>query len=651
MKKKWQKQLMVIVVALGFGEKMKTGSLTADEQKKMFAEYEVKYGVSFQADREADEDLPEEEPVLSAETQQQLASIFGEEAPKTIKEAVPALASKVEEQQEKIDAMSNQPDNQKPIEKVAVQSPSSIKSIILGHAAHSKTHIFGIENELFKTANWYNRMMVNGKQAHQADYDITPGDKEIFKQAMESISSQLIERTKELTETNRIKQLDFQKMVAGESKIDYTDLMGTAGEYIVRRTDLILAYMRSLPSVDSIFPMVSNVQNKEIVPGAHFGELSQGYRKGKIFKGKANFTAELYQVNALMFKFLFEDLIDLEKQYIGYLNREGSDVIKWTFIEWIMVHFGEILQSERNQRRVIGVRVPQQNVISNPAMFGGDGALRAIERVVEEFKILPFLKMNAYDLSTILDYYEEMYDMTEQILPSMAGIQFYGNAKHKRAYTRLFRAKYGKDNDFTGVKEGLIDISPESIIWIPNMRNNDFIVFLTFPGNIENYEDRPNEMLGFYFEREWESVGVMSRWKEGSGLRQAGIKYPTLEALTASKFKNQFIFVNHPVTILDADATTVDADENTLFQTQANTAVTKITDIQNAEFDRVYKIICGSKTNASIIEKSGVFSGITSDWKPTAVGDYIKLYAEFKDVEKQMRKVRHIQLPYQLVNS
>ncbi|MDU1892822.1 MAG: hypothetical protein E6767_19250 [Dysgonomonas sp.] len=636
MKKKWQKRLMSLVIKLGFGDKMKAGSLTADEQKQLFTEYESTYGLTFAADKEADEDDDEESTnVLSAEEQIQLASIFGEDnAPKTPKEAVPALTNKVTEQQKTIETLEKQPEDNKPVETVKVEKSSpQVIATTLGLSPHSTTYLFGIESPNFARSKWYNNLMV-ARKAHESEADISPEQSVEFKEAVTALSSELRKRIDYLDSNNMLDLLDFEKLVSGQGSIDYSDLFGQAGEYIVRRTDIILAYLRSLPSVDHILRMVSNVQNKEIVPGAHFGELSQGYRKGKIYKGRANFTAEIYAVNDLMFKFLFEDLIDLEKQYIGYLNREGSSVIKWTFIEWIMVHFGKILHNERNQRRIIGVRVPQQNVKDNPAMFGADGMLRAVERVEEQYKVLPFLDMKAYDNSTLLDYFEEIYDRVEQILPSMEGMAFYANAKHKRAYTRLFRAKYGKDNDFTGVKEGLIDISPEKIIWIPNMRNTDYKVIITFPGNMESYEDKPNEMVMFYFERDWESLGVMSRWKEGAGLRQAGVKYKDLESLKKSNFKHQYVFTNFPATDLDPDAGKIDGSRNTIFLTGENTVATVISDIENSDIDCVYKIVCGSLTNATKINKTGKFAKIQSQFVPNKVGDYIKVYAELEDYQE-----------------
>ena len=233
--------------------------------------------------------------------------------------------------------------------------------------------------------------------------------------------------------------MDYNKMIGGESHIDYSDISNQAGEYIVRRQDLILAFLRNLPSVTNIFPRVSNIQNKEVAPGANFGELSQGYRTGKIFKGNVAFTAEIYSVVDVMFKFQFTDMIKLEKQYIGYLNRVGSDVIKWSFIEWIIVHFSSILLSEQNRRNVVGVRVPQQSVVSNPAMFAADGALRAIERVEEQNKVLPFKDLKVYTDQTILTYMQALYAYVEQIVPSMEGYQIFANEKHRRWYLQLYR--------------------------------------------------------------------------------------------------------------------------------------------------------------------------------------------------------------------
>ncbi|MDZ4058875.1 MAG: hypothetical protein U1D64_02415, partial [Bacteroidales bacterium] len=379
---------------------------------------------------------------------------------------------------------TSEPQNPKAVSQI---SQNAMMSKVMGLAGHTEKHLFGIEHPFFALGKFHNDLMLTKKQVDVGS--ISGSQKKAFMQDFTGYVEGLAGRSAELDARNLLGSLDYNKMISGESSIDYSNLLDKAGEYIVRRQDLILAYLRSLPSVTNIFSRVSNIQNKEIAPGANFGELSQGYRAGKVFKGNVAFTAEIYSVVDVMFKFQFTDMIKLEKQYIGYLNREGSNVIKWSFIEWIIVHFSKILLNEQNRRNVVGVRVPQQAVVSNPAMLAADGALRAIERVEEQLKVLPFADLKVYTDQTILTYLETMYAYVEQIVPSMEGYKMYVNEKHRRWYLSAYRAAYGQDGDFNANKDQLIDtISPSNIVWYPNADATVYKVWVTIPGNVELYE-------------------------------------------------------------------------------------------------------------------------------------------------------------------
>ena len=114
MLKKWQKRLKPLIERLGFKDKVKQGKLSADEQKQLYSEYEKEYGVSFSADKEANEDAepdPAPVPELSAEDQQELAAMFGEDAPKT----VPAMTQKIVEQQQTIQTLEQLPESTAPV--------------------------------------------------------------------------------------------------------------------------------------------------------------------------------------------------------------------------------------------------------------------------------------------------------------------------------------------------------------------------------------------------------------------------------------------------------------------------------------------------------------------------------------------------------
>jgi hypothetical protein len=651
--KKWKKRFIAIATTLGFLEKVKEGTLSADEQRQIWTAYESEYGTTFAADRNADED---DEPdangtggddtgdgsyLLSEEERQELAAVLNGDGsgdgdtgnapiPQTGRQATQALRERVTQQQQTIRRLADEPEPATP-HLAGTRSVYSrpARAIVMGHAPHSAQYLFGNECEFMRRGPWWNEITATRREADLRN--VGQDDMIAFRRAFNDYSSALSARSLTLAQSNALALLDYQKMIDGTAPFtDYTDLDAKFGEYTVRRQDIIIAFFRSLPSVSHIFPVQSNVRNREVVPTVHFGELSQGWRDGEIFKGNVTFAAEIYRVNDVMFKYRFNDMIALQKRYVMDLSK-GSSPFQWTFIEWVIMYFGQQLNNELQRRRVTGVRVPQQNVVANPAMLAADGILRAIERAEEELKVWPFEELGAYTESTIVDYFENLWDKVDDILPSMDGVRMYANEKHRKWYLRNFRDKYGDNTDFAGVRSALIDVNPEQIQWVPNMPNNCYKVWVTYPGNIENLEYVPGEMYNFKFHEGFEDVKVLSRWMEGAVVQKVGIQYATKADLQASGRKNQWLFTNYPATTLAANAVTADGRENTVFLTGDNTGATALTDITNASEEQVYKIVCGSLTNATTIAKAGNFSGITAAWSPTAVGQYIKLYAELED--------------------
>ncbi|GAB1358567.1 hypothetical protein MASR1M31_03450 [Porphyromonadaceae bacterium] len=630
---------MQVVKTLGFSEKAKEGKLTADEQKQIFAEYQKTFETSFQSDKEANlDDETTVDFVLSNEEVTEISALLSEEGkknpPATGREANAALAKELEAKEKKIEQLAA---TEEPIVKTVIPASDAaagnLMSIVMGHTPHSATHLFGIDSPFMARSNWWNKITADRKEVEVSTLD--DSEKKAFQSAFNSYSKSLAARANFLHRSNSLAMLDFNKLAAGMApNVSYSELDANFGEYTVRRQDILLAYFRSLPSVASIFPVQSGVRNKETVPTVQFGELSQGYRKGRIFKGNVKFSSEVYWVTDVMFKYEFDDLIALQKRYVMELSK-GSSPFQWTFIEWAIAYFGRQLFNEQQRRRVMGTFVPQQSVVANPATLAADGVLRAIERAEEEFKCLPFKDLGIYTEETILEYIETMFGYVDDILPSIEGLRLYANKKHRKWYLQAYRAKYALQQDFTGSKENVQDLSPENIIWVDNMPSNCYKMWMTYEGNVENLEYVPNEMMAFKFMEDFESVNVHSRWMEGSVVQMVGVKYANEAEQIAAKRKNQWLFTNFPVTELAADATTADGSVNTVFITKANLGETApaITNITNASEERVYKIICGSTTKPTTIAKSGNFSKISDAWVPTAVGDYIKLYLELEDYD------------------
>ena len=619
--KKWMKRITTVLKALGFSREKVQGGLSVEEWDQVAVAYEQRYGTTLEADKQANED---DTPALSAEEIDTIASCLGvnkEDVPQDAAKAAEKAAAEAERLRKEAEQLRNEPESDAPVEKVAARQGNPFA------ARHSETHLYGLEHPYFARSKWYNELMANSSHKF---VNITEAEQSVFEKDFKAQAQRLRERMEEHRANGTFDRLDFKAIANGT--IDFggptntgyhSDTTGSdvlLGEYVTRRSDLILAYFKSLPSVKNLFPVRSNVQNREVSVTGIVGELSQGYRKGRIFKGSVEFDADLYKVDDLMFKFNFEDLIELEKQYIGYLNKDHSAIVKWTFIEWVMVHYGEQLIKEQNERNVIGTRVPQQNVVANPSNLAADGVIAAVLRAIRERRIYPFENIGAYDADTMLDTVEAFADKVQEVsgIP-FAELSIYLNERHKRWYIRAYRAKYGQDSDFTGSHATLVDLDPSKIIWVPNMRLSDYYMLAAKPGNIELLEDKPGEMLAFEFTPEFEGVCVKSRWKEGAHIEQAGKAFATRAAMIADKFAHQFVFVNAPMS-------TANNVKNTLYITTGTTNGTAF-DATNlygvADADRAVVIIAGA--DGAKVKVGDKY------YTAASTGDQIVLYPELAD--------------------
>ena len=81
------------------------------------------------------------------------------------------------------------------------------------------------------------------------------------------------------------------------------------------------------------------------------GEFSQAGNEesdfDKVTKGSYEFDDETLRMFNVMFAHRFKNLKALEKTWIGTLNKEGSNPIKWSFIEYILAETAKKLHNER----------------------------------------------------------------------------------------------------------------------------------------------------------------------------------------------------------------------------------------------------------------------------------------------------------------
>ena len=510
------------------------------------------------------------------------------------------------------------------------------------------THLFGIEHPLFNMNTRWNKI------AENPDYSSTKledGEESAFYKEVSSYSKSLAQRYDYL---NKNHMLNPEKLASGEFSTDFAGVEDAkvGDQYVIRRQDYLIARVLQKRELTDFFPVRYGVQDHDLVFNTFFDEVSQGWQEGEVWKGGMKLENEMGYVDDAMIKMKFGPMKKLERMYIGYLNKEGSDPIKWSLIEYCIVNTLETAQVEQNKRRVRGIYATPEKGVPSHYLNASTGILYTLIRYFHENKILLHddEAYRSYKKETMVDAVKEFVNDIINVCTEDMDLDqhvIYLNSLHQTWWIEGCRAKYGKDQDFTG-PNSYLNIVPDTnlhIKWLPYLGQN-CVMFLDIPGNIQFLEYIAGEMLAFKAKDDMEMVKCWATWKEGTAAAFLGRFFKTREELVANNYEWQQIFMNKPCSNVAVDATEVDAKDGFWQVTGENTKATVITDIKNAKAGVGYIIECGSKTNASTIAKAGKFADIESAYTPTEVGDYILLILDskgnFRELERCVGGVRTI---------
>lgn len=623
--RKFLTNLLGVVVSAGLKDKFDRKELTKEDQAALIEAYNKAHGAgAFTDDFEAYRTEQGAQSEAFAKALAELAGITGVEAGTEgtpdglaqILASVKDLKGEVATATATIEKLSKQGAEVKPVATVAA-APS-----VTG--MHTKEYAFGIQNPFFAAARRYNSILINGR----IEGEPTENDRKVLETDAISYAEKLSDRYRELRASGKLNLLKQAKVDISQLSSD-TEI-GTR-QFTIRQ-DMVIARIVSYPSLAGLFNTVSNIQSGQVITNVLFDEVSQAYQSGEVYKGNVDFQPEKAIVDKVMSKVRFEDMSTLETAYLNYLNHEGSDPVKWTLLEWLILSIAEKINSERIERSIRGCYVKPVKGEPAPAILGSTGVIYRILSLYDSNKALPFddEELADYDASNIGDVFQFFAKKISIRRPNdFKRFVIYANAAHQPMYMEWYSNKYGKNTDYTGTK----DVVPNynmAIRWVPAMGDLK-LIFATIPGNIELLQNVPGEEYKTMFERHLEEVIAYSYWMEGSSVGFAGRHFKSKADLKANKAREQYLFFNLPSITAAADATTVDTegaeleDLGFLIRTSANTKATVLTDIVNAKVGVVYRIECGDLTNATKIEKSGKFSEVEA-WTPAAVGDYIYVH-------------------------
>lgn len=418
------------------------------------------------------------------------------------------------------------------------------------------------------------------------------------------------------------------------TSMDYSSLKTDLGEfYRVRKSDRIQSFLMKLPSIERIFPLESGYQDQAALVNMFLtDEFSQADNTvesdfANVVKGGYKFEAEILTMYDVMFAHTFKGLKQLEKNWLGYLNREGSDTMKWSFIEYILVETGKKLHNERELRRLNGKRKNPVANVPGTAMAAADGLRTWLKKQLAAFKIRPF-QLGEWSDTNISDYVRRGTALVPAVIRDSGMLRVYMSTDAVTAYHKNNEQLYGVNQDYKANIMYVKEYPGVQIIPVPNMAESKRMIW-TVEGNISLFEDKPNEMYNFNIEQSDWSLKVWSNWKESVWAFLVGRKYSSLEQIPTD-YSTQMIFCNdvdEPSTFyvkMDANDTTPSVAYHGSLESVANTGATAITNIDDCAVGQEVRLKCGSTTNAITIAVSGNFSLLTAAWNPS-LGDVIVL--------------------------
>lgn len=657
----FREKLRKVLQLLDLSQKAADKQLASED----IAAIATRYQKEFQATLREDMDADSRQPMSQEEMNQLQALLAGivpstektegtansEESPVTQSEATPEgileLAKNVAKQNGELQKLVKTMTEQTAEDTAAavVTTPTTMR--INGPGTTAK-YLFGIETPMFDMSKRWNKIAEN---PNYSSTDIEEGEEKAFFQEVSVFSKSLAKRYEYL---NKNHLLDPVKLAAGEFSTDFAGVgdAKVGDQYVIRRQDALIAHVLKARDLTQFFPIRYGIQDHDLVFNTFFDEVSQGWQEGEVWKGGMKLENEMGHVDDAMIKMKFGPMKKLERMYIGYLNKEGSDPIKWSLIEYCIVNTLETAQVEQNKRRIRGIYATPEKGVPSHFLNASTGLIYTLIRYYHENKILLHddVTYRSYTKENMVDAVKEFVaDIIEKCTEDMDLDQhvIYLNNLHQTWWKEGCRARYGKDLDFTG-PDSYLNVVPDTTLhikWLPYL-GQSCLMFLDIPGNIQFLEYISGEMMAFKAKDDMEMVKCWSTWKEGTAAAFLGRRFKTHEELVENNYEWQQIFMNKPSVDVAVDATVIDAKKGFWQVTSENTKATAITDIKNAKAGIGYLIECGSKTNASTISKSGKFADITANYTPTKEGDYILVLlnkdGNFRELERCVGGIRTV---------
>lgn len=642
-----KERLQAIFKKENLTDKAKAGELNSDDWKNVAESYKKEHGTDMYDDIAADKSAQKDEAeqariaaekaaahdaaleLLNAQTNggEQTDGAGDEKQQTTLEDSVRNLTNQVN---------SNQKENKELRDALNKLNPENVETVNLVVNAtgiglkHSETHLFGSKSPMYAVGLRCNQLFLNPGAIHGMA-DASKEEQEAFFSQVNAFSSKVGNAIRGLHAAGQLNPELLRS--ADNPNLDALTNADLGDQFVIMRTREILARVFELPDIFGIFPLRSGIQDRELITNAFVSELTQPFQDSEsALKGSASLDPEMGYVDDAMILSKFGSYKEIERRYIGYLNTNGSDPVKFGMIEYTLLLYMMQARKELMTRLIQGIFCKPVDGTPGHFLTASTGVLNRIKLYSIERKVRALVDdtLNTYDNTgtVFIDALIEFANwLIENVVPlgiNQSDIRIYANANHKQWFKTGYRSKYALHGDFTGTETATIPDTEIGIVWVPNMAANKMF-WATTPGNMQCLENVPGEMYKFYLERRLNNVYAQATWKEGTSAGFAGLQSDSEAALAERAWDKQMIWFPKPYVDLAADATTANANNGSWFITGTNTAAKALTDISNKAAGVLYIVECGDITFPTTIAKAALFASIKEAYTPTAVGDAIGL--------------------------
>lgn len=423
------------------------------------------------------------------------------------------------------------------------------------------------------------------------------------------------------------------------STIDYQRLKEDLGAfYRIPWQDRLQSFLMKLPTIETIFPLESGYQDLAVLTNIWLGEFSQADNTSSDFdqvtKGSYEFDTETLRMYSIMFAHKFRDLKELERTWIGNYNKEGSQVVKWSFVEYILAETAKKLHNERELRRINGVRKDPDLNKAGRAMEAADGVYEFLNKKINGhidinngkfvYQVKPF-PLGEITPENIGERLFKGTSMIPDYLRDSGSFALYIPSFMIVWYHKYNELRYGLNQDYKADLMYVKEYPSVKLIPVPNADNHHRI-FWTMEGNVRTFEHVPGEMTRFSLEQQDWTLKVWSNWKESIWATAVGFKYTKKDDMDYSRqmiFANEYDRPSYYFVGTEPDKNP-SAKVHTSIVTAANRETFEITDVEGADVGKVISLKCGSVDKGVVIKVADKFSLLSGKWEP-AKGDIIKL--------------------------